>query len=57
MKKKRLRLEKEPDNFGLRTPYAGFTPLTPRASHQSQEPKSSEILTEKILIIHRLLIH
>jgi len=26
-------LEKEPDNFGLRTPYAGFAPLTTRASH------------------------
>jgi len=31
-------LEKEPDNFGFRTPYTtgfrtGFIPLTPRASH------------------------
>jgi len=26
-------LEKKPDNFGLRTPYASFTPLTPRTSH------------------------
>ena len=50
MKKERLGLEKEPDNFGVRTPYAGFTP-------QSQEPKSSEILTGKVLFNHCLLIH
>jgi len=25
-------MEKEPDNFGLHTPYAGFAPLAPRAS-------------------------
>ena len=31
--KESLGLEKEPDNFGLRTSYAGFTPLAPRASH------------------------
>jgi len=32
-------LDKEPDNFGLRTPYAGFTPLTPRALHP--KPKNA----------------
>ena len=41
-------MEKEPDNFGLRTPYtAGFTPKT------QEHPQ--ENLTEKVLIIHCLL--
>jgi len=32
MKKGRLGLEKEPDNFELHAPYVGLTPLVPRAS-------------------------
>jgi len=33
MKRKIRVYRKEPDKFGPRTPYVGFTPLTPRVSH------------------------
>jgi len=34
IKKRKIRVyRKELDKFGLLTPYAGFAPLTPRASH------------------------
>ena len=49
MKKERLELEKEPDNFGLRTPYAGFAPLTPHTTGFAPKTQehSQENLTEK----------
>ena len=31
--KREIRVGKKTRNFGLRTPYADFTPLAPRASH------------------------
>ena len=56
-KKERLGLEKEPDNFGLRTPCVGFTPLAPRASHPKLKSTLKRILTGKSLFNHCLLIH
>ena len=56
MKKERLGLEKEPDNFGLRTPCTtGFTPLAPRASHPNLKKSiAQEILIGKLLFTHSL---
>jgi len=49
--------EKNRINVGLRTPCAGFTPLTPRASHPNTQEHPQENLTRKFLIIIAYLIY
>jgi len=44
--------EKNRINVGFRNPYAGFTPLTPWASHPNTQEHPQEYLTKKFLIIH-----